>query len=180
MQIDSFPEQGHNREIFLKGQSHFPWFFSLREMFFPVENFHFGNPPPKKKKSSLLILELWNFSFLPCPIFTIFLLFFYISPLFHFFFASFFPVGQQKFPAQKSLWGTLPPAPHLLCHCSRIRRWKGIPNINIFKVMHPFGLKSHVEVFSKRKDYIICWERNMNENLEMWGHVTYCKGFWDT
>ena len=41
-------------------------------------------------------------------------------PPFHFFIASFFPVGEQTFPGQKSLGGTLcplPPAPRLLRHC---------------------------------------------------------------
>ena len=39
-----FINQGRNRTIFLRGQSHFSWFFPRRKMFFPVENFHFGRP----------------------------------------------------------------------------------------------------------------------------------------
>ena len=43
--------QGHNRNIFQRGQSHFSWFFSRCEMFFPGrKNSHFGE---KKKKASL-------------------------------------------------------------------------------------------------------------------------------
>ena len=56
----------------------------------------------KQKKVPLLILEL--FPLLP---FSIFL----PPPLFQFFPCHFFPVGQQKFPGQKSLGGTLPPSP---------------------------------------------------------------------
>ena len=59
-------------------------------------------------RSKKVLSSFCNFSTFP---FTIFLLFFSIFTPFPFFLASFFPVGQQKFPGQKS-WGggTLPPA----------------------------------------------------------------------
>ena len=59
--------QGHNRKFFLRGQSHFSWFFPPARVksFFLVENFHFGTPKTdfrrfekwktKKKKGPLLI-----------------------------------------------------------------------------------------------------------------------------
>ena len=60
-----------------------------------------------------------HFQTLFLPSFSIFNLPFYnfpsfllqFSPFSTFFLASFFPVGQQKFPGQKSLGGTLSPAP---------------------------------------------------------------------
>ena len=116
--------QGRNRHIFLRGQSHFPWFFFPGvKCFFPAENSHFGRPKTnfrrfqkwkakkKKKGSSPLFitfptsisyfpLSLLQFSFFSCQ----------FSPLFPFFLASFFPIRQQKFPNQKSRGDTLPPA----------------------------------------------------------------------
>ena len=65
----------------------------------------------KKEKGPLLIFKLFSFLHFQFSIFhfTIFLLFFSnFSPFSTFFLASFFPVGQQKFPGQKSLGGTLP------------------------------------------------------------------------
>ena len=133
----------------------FSWFFSQREFFSPVENFHFGRPKTsfsgfekwkakkkkkkkkkrKKKKEKkrkkknlllifLLIISLSNFSsfhfqFSIFP-FTIFLLFF--SIFLPFFLASFFPVGQQKFPGQKFLGGTMPPAPPVTPLLSNLQR----------------------------------------------------------
>ena len=110
---------------FFWGANSFSWLFSGVKCFFLVENFHFARPKTnfggfekweaKKKnqnktKGSLLILLLFH---LPFPIFhlpfTIFLLFF--SVFFPFFPCLFFPVGQQKFPGQKSLGGTLPLPP---------------------------------------------------------------------
>ena len=42
--------QGRNRHIFLRGQSHFSWFFSRREMFFPGRKYsHFGTPKTNNK-----------------------------------------------------------------------------------------------------------------------------------
>ena len=65
-----------------------------------------------KKKSPHLFLELF---LLPFPIFKFPLQFSFFSsqflPLSPFFLAYFFPIRQQKFPGQKSLGGTLPPAP---------------------------------------------------------------------
>ena len=58
-----------------------------------------------------------HFSIFPPSIFNChlpfynFLLFFSIFTPFPFFLASFFPIDKQKFPGQKSLWDTLPPAP---------------------------------------------------------------------
>ena len=116
--------QGHNRKIFLRGQSNFSWFFSQHEMHFPGRNFHFGRPKTnfsvfwkvrrrKKKRSSPHFVtfppsifnfppSLLQFSFLSSQ----------FSPLFPFFLASFIPVGQQKLPGQKFL-GALCPSPLL-------------------------------------------------------------------
>ena len=128
-------KQGRNRKIFLRGQSHFSWFFFPGvKCFFPVENFHFGRPKTnfsrfekwkekkerkkeKKKeeeeKSPLLILELFPhfiFNFPP----SLLQFSFFSSPfshLFHFFLASSFPVGQQKCLGQKSLGELCHPPP---------------------------------------------------------------------
>ena len=110
--------QGHNkRNIFQRGHSHFSWY---EKGSFPVENFHFGRPKTnfsgiekwkaKKKKevlSSFCNFSSFHFQFSNFP-FSIFLLF---CSIFSFFLASLFPVGQQKFPCQKSL-GAFWPLPH--------------------------------------------------------------------
>ena len=46
--------QGRNRKIFLRGKSHFSWFFSPAWIF-PVENFHFGRP-----KTNFSGFEKWE------------------------------------------------------------------------------------------------------------------------
>ena len=116
--------QGRNRHIFLRGQSHFSWFFPGTKCFFPVENSHFGRPKinfirfekwkAKKKKSPhlFLLLFLLPFSIFHLPFFNFPFFFCSIFPIF---FASLFAVRQQKFPGQKSLEGTLPS--RLLPHC---------------------------------------------------------------
>ena len=105
--------RGITGKIFWGGKVIFPYFFPGVKCFFPVENFDFGRPKTnfhrfekwkakkKKKKGPLLILELF-----PLPSYN------FPSFLHHFpvFLASFFPVGDQKFPIQKSQGGTLPPA----------------------------------------------------------------------
>ena len=125
---------GVTEKFFWGGKLIFPDFFHGVKCFFPVENFHFGSPKTnlsgfekweakkkKKKKKKKVLSSFCNFStfhfqFSTFP-FTIFLLFFSIFTPSHFFLASFFPVGQQKFPNQKSL-GELCPLPFpLLCHC---------------------------------------------------------------
>ena len=130
--MTSMINRGATGKLFWGVKVIFSDFFPGMKCFFLVENFHFGRPKQilvilesekqkeKKKKEKKVFSSLWNFLLLPFSIssfpFTIFLLFFSIFPLFHFFFASFFPVGEQKFPGQKSLGGTLPPCPHLLCY----------------------------------------------------------------
>ena len=115
---------GCKRKIFLRGQSHFSWFFSRREMLFPSRKFPFWltqnkfqsflKVKRKKKKDPLLIFV----TFPPYIIFHLpFLNFPSFFPIFPFFFASLFPIGQQKFPGQKSLGGTLLPAPCLPPPC---------------------------------------------------------------
>ena len=47
--------QGRNRKIFLRGQSHFSWFFPGVKCFFLVENFHFGSP-----KTNFRRFEKWK------------------------------------------------------------------------------------------------------------------------
>ena len=43
--------QGRNRHIFLRGQSHFSWFFFLDvKCFFPVENSYFGRPKTNSRR----------------------------------------------------------------------------------------------------------------------------------
>ena len=49
------PRQGHNRHIFLRGQSNFLWLFSQREMLFLVKNSHFGRP-----KTNFSHFEKWK------------------------------------------------------------------------------------------------------------------------
>ena len=94
----------------------------------PKTNFrHFEKWKAKKKKKKRSSPHFWTFSsssfhfqFSTFP-FTIFLHFFSIFPLFHFFLAAFFLIGQQKFPGHKSLGGTLHPLPHLLRHWLRLQ-----------------------------------------------------------
>ena len=123
--------QGHNRKIFLRGQSHFSWFSSWREMLFPNRKFHFGKPKTnfsrfekwkaKKKKKKRSSPHFVRFppsivNFLPPFIlqFSFFSSLVSHFPLFPFFpLPLFSPVGQQKFPGQKSL-GVI--CPHLLRH----------------------------------------------------------------
>ena len=93
-------EQGRNRHFFLRGQSHFSWFFPGVKCFFPVQNSHFGTPKTnfclqkwkekkkkkKKKRSSPLFISFpTSISNFPPSCFTIFLLFFSISTPFPFF-----------------------------------------------------------------------------------------------
>ena len=122
---------GHNKlglrgvigKFFWGGRVIFPDFFPGMKCFFPVENFHFVDPKQiwvvwksekQKKKKKRFSPHFFNFSttfhlqFSTFP-FTIFFLF-SIFTLFPLFLASFFPVGQQKFPGQKSL-GALCPLP---------------------------------------------------------------------
>ena len=77
--------------FFLRWPSHFSWFFSR-----VLTSFH---------NFSYFLVQFSTFPF------TIFLLFFSIFTPFPVFLASFSPIRQQKFPGQKSLGGTLPPAP---------------------------------------------------------------------
>ena len=130
-------KQGHNRHIFLRGQSHFSWYFSQREMFFPVENSHFGKPKTnfcrfqkwkakkKKKKKKGPHHFLYNFSYFhfqfstfPFYNFPSFLLNFH--SFYHFSLSLFSRYVIKNFPV-RSLWGALcPPAPHLLRHCEKV------------------------------------------------------------
>ena len=128
--------QGCNRKIFLRGQSHFSWFFSRREMLFPVEisilvaqkqifvilksekqnktkqnKTKQQNQKQNKKKGPLLFrtfpTSIFNFP----PSLLQFSSFSSPFPPFPFFLASFFPVGQQKFPGQKSQGHSAPLPP---------------------------------------------------------------------
>ena len=47
--------QGRNRHVFLRGQSHFSWFFPGVKCFFPVENSHFGRP-----KTNFCCFQKWK------------------------------------------------------------------------------------------------------------------------
>ena len=104
--------------FFWGGKVIFPDFFPGVKCFFPVENSHFGRPKTnfrrfqkwkakkkKKKKVSPLFrtFSCFNFQFSTFS--------YQLSPLFHFFLTSFFPIRHHKFPGQKSLGGTLPPLP---------------------------------------------------------------------
>ena len=123
--------QGHNTKFFLRGQSHFSRYFPGREILFPGRIFWFLVDPKnfssfekwkaKKKKKvpfsfcHFATFSSFNFQFSTFP-FTIFLVFFSISPFSLFFLCSFFPVDDQKFPSQKSQGGTLPPAIPPACY----------------------------------------------------------------
>ena len=142
--------QGRNRHIFLRGQSHFSWFFSQCEMlFFPVETSHFGRPktnfcrfqkwkqkqtnkqPKKKKKkkrsSPLFITFPTSISNFPPPLLQFSFFSSQFSPLF---LASYFPIRQQKFPGQKSRGGgtLLPVTPLIVCVLSEVGEPLGIQN----------------------------------------------------
>ena len=102
--------------FFWGGKVSFPDFFSDVKWFFPVENSHFGRPKTN--------FRCFQFSFFSSQ----------FSPLFLFSLPPFPPICQQKFPGQKSLGGTLSPAPapRLLRHClahvvasqSESKNWK--------------------------------------------------------
>ena len=107
---------GGKSNIFRGGKVIFPD-FSMK-CFFSVENSHFGWPKTNfsgfeklkaknKKKSSICNFSSFHFQFFIFP-FSVFFLFCSISP---FFLASLFPVGQHKFPGQKSLGGHSAPLP---------------------------------------------------------------------
>ena len=110
--------QGRNRHIFLRGQSHFPDFLPVVKCFFPVENSHFGRPKTNfhhfqkwktkknknKKKSSPHFITFSCFHFKFSTFSSQF------SPLLPFSLPFFPPIRRQKFPGQKSLGSTLPPA----------------------------------------------------------------------
>ena len=105
-------KQGRNRKIFLRGQRQFSWYFPGRKFpFWYTQNKFYRlksekQKKKKKKKKKVPSSLLWNFSQLP---FFHFQFSFFSSPL-HFFPSHLFPVGQQKFPGQKSL-GALCPLP---------------------------------------------------------------------
>ena len=129
IRIEEHIGRGITGKFFWEGKVIFP----VVKCFFPLENFHFGRPKrnfsgfekwqAKKKtttennnkqtnnKKKKVLSSFCNFSI---KFFLLQFSFFssQFSPLFPFFLACFFPVGQQKFPSQKSLMGgTLPPAP---------------------------------------------------------------------
>ena len=114
--------QGRNRHIFLRGQSHFSWFFPGVKCFFPGRKFpSFTKVKSQKKKkksphplSTLLTFptSISNFPNFPSSLlqFSTFLLqFSFFSsqfyPFFHFSLPLFFPIRRQKFPGQKSREG---------------------------------------------------------------------------
>ena len=160
--------QGRNRKIFLRGQSHFPDFFPTWNVFLPVGNFHFGRPKTnfsgfekwkerggekkkKKKKSSPHFVTFPSSTFL----FTIFLLFFSIFTPFPFFLASFFPVGQQKFPGHKS-WGILQPPPPL-------RHWlMPLPTLKCIPVDRFLG---NAPFYRARKNVMWSSKKSLNSQI---------------
>ena len=114
-------DQGHNRKIFLRGQSHFPDFCPGMKCFFPVGNFHFGRPKTnfigfekweaKKKVLFSFVSSIFNF-----PPFTLFLLFFSIFIPFPF--SLDLPCRSTEISQSEVSGGTLPPPhPCLLRHC---------------------------------------------------------------
>ena len=117
-------EQGCNRYIFLRGQSHFSWFFSRHEMLFPGRNSHFGRPKTNfcrfqkwkaKKKKKKVLTSFYTFSYVPFLFstfpFTIFLLFFSIYTPFSLFPCLLFSRHVSKNFPVRSLWGALCPLP---------------------------------------------------------------------
>ena len=105
--------------------------------FFPVENSYFGRPKTNfsgfekwkaRKKSSphFVTFSPSIFNFSPSP----FRFSSFSAPFSLFFLASIFPVGQLKFPGQKSLVGTMPPACYtplcvwlcVVCVCVRLSK----------------------------------------------------------
>ena len=120
-------QQGHNRQIFLSGQSHFSWFFSQREIPILVDPKQISvifktekqnkktnkKTNKQKKKGPHLFLKLFLLSFpifhLPFYNFPSFLLNFHPFSLFSL--PLFSRYTSKNFPA-RSLWGALcPPAP---------------------------------------------------------------------
>ena len=119
--------QGRNRHIFLRGQSHFSWFFSRREMLFPGRKFPFCRPKTnfcrfqkwKAKKKKGPHLFFWRF---PASIsnFPPFLLNFHPFSLFSL--PLFSRYVSKNFPV-RSLWGSLcPPACYATAkHCRLLK-----------------------------------------------------------
>ena len=121
-----------NRKVFLRGQSHFSWFFSRREMLFSRKKISILVDPKqilvilksdkkkkkKKKKKKVLSSQMPIFNF-PLSLyfdnFPSFPLNFHPLSLFNTL-AAFFRVGQQKFPGQKSRGGGSLPSLRLLRH----------------------------------------------------------------
>ena len=124
--------QGHNRKYFLRGQSHFSWFFSRRQMLFPGRKFpfwytqnkfsHFEKWKEKKKerKKKKPSPHFGTFP-LPFPIFHLpfynfpsFLLHFPPPPPFSIFPCLFFP-GRS---AEEVSGGALFPLPPSACYAT--------------------------------------------------------------
>ena len=136
--------QGCNRHSFLRGQSHFSWFFPGVKCFFPVENFPFWQPTQNKfllfskvKKKKVLT----SFRAFPTSIsnfepslynFPSFLLNFYPFPLFSF---PIFPDTSAKISRSEISGEALcppanpPPVTPLVRGLVFLR--KGVPNIGL-------------------------------------------------
>ena len=144
MEYNPFQPQDQTRGVtgkfFWGGKVIFPDFFPCVKCFFPVENFHFGSP-----KTNVCRFEKWKakkktaFSNFPSFHFQ-FSTFSFNFPLFHFFLASFFLVGQQKFPNQKSLGDTLPPACYATGSNQFLRLWMP-KNLRTWMILYFFCIR---------------------------------------
>ena len=107
--------QGRNRHIFLRGQSHFSWFFSGVKCFFPGESSHFGRPETTfrsflkcKAKKKKVLTSFSDVFLLPFPIFH---LFFSIFTPFPFFPCLIFPDTSAKISRSEVSGGHSAPCP---------------------------------------------------------------------
>ena len=128
---------GVTGKFFWGGKVIFPGFFHGVKYFYPVENFHFGRlktnfcpfekwkakKKKKKKKGEEKKMVFSSFlELLPPSIFNFPPPFSNFPSFLHSIFSLplFFPVGQQKFPDQKSLGALCPPAPPPACYATAI------------------------------------------------------------
>ena len=131
--------RGVTGKFFWGGRVIFPDFFPGVKCFFPVENSILVDP-----KQILVVLKsdkvLSSFCNFPPSLLQFSFFSSQFAPLFPFFFTSFLPVGQQKFPCQKSLGALCPPTCYATAICFK-KMMRYIHSQEISWIPHQFVLK---------------------------------------